>query len=285
MSGIRRLISPRGPLVRDPDCCEEETNDRSQQSRYGESRPFRLGHPAGRAGVSATITRNTYGGTDECCELEDYCYSSRDPWYTQSQASRATFDVVWSSQQSRPMTATGMSATATLNPEGNDYSRTQRHPVPLDAPDVALRGQRPMAYGEKLRREEEQISQESGRAGPTGRPHRPPMERLGPEARVRRPRTPLLVDRLTDAGELAPLRQQGAEPELYREPRDAPELGRRPLDIGAPQQPRCHEPAQPAMIPPRYVEMPVYDDQHGIPAGPRYKTRPAFLKFPSFKSR
>ncbi len=83
------------------------------------------------------------------------------------------------------MTATGMSATATLNPEGNDYLRTQHHPVPLDAPDVALQGQRLMAYGERLCREEGQISQEESRAHPTGRPHRPPMEQLGPEARVR----------------------------------------------------------------------------------------------------
>ncbi len=65
------------------------------------------------------------------------------------------------------MTATGMSATAMLNPEGNGYLRTQHHPVPLDAPDVALRGQRLMAYGERLRREEGQISQEPGRARPT----------------------------------------------------------------------------------------------------------------------
>ena len=68
----------------------------------------------------------------------------------QSQMSRPTYDVVWGSQQSRPKTATGMSATAPLNPEGNDYPRTQGHPVPLDAPDVALRGQRLMAYGERL---------------------------------------------------------------------------------------------------------------------------------------
>ncbi len=29
-SRIRRLLPPRGPLVRDPDCCEEEMNERSQ---------------------------------------------------------------------------------------------------------------------------------------------------------------------------------------------------------------------------------------------------------------
>ncbi len=87
-----------------------------------------------------------------------------------------------------------------------------------------------MAYGERLQREEEQISQESGRARPTGRPHRHPMEQLGLEARVRRPRTPLLVDRPNTGSTVVDRRQHGAEPELFREPRDAPEL----LDIGAP---------------------------------------------------
>ena len=158
----------------------------------------------GRAGASATVTHATYGETDDCCEPEDDCYSSRDPWYTQSQTIRPTYDVVWGSQQSRPVTATGMSAAATWHPEGNDYSRNQHHPVPLDAHDVALWGQRLMVYAGRLRREEGQVSQESGRARPSSRSHRPRMERLGPEARVRRPHKPLLADRLADARELAP---------------------------------------------------------------------------------
>ncbi len=137
-SGIRRLLPPRGPLGRDPDCREEETQERSQQSRYGETRPFGLGHPAGRSGASATVTRATYEETEDCYEPEGDCYNSRDPWYTQSQTSRSTYDVVWGSQQSRPMTATGMSAAAAWHPEREDYSRSQRHPVPLDAPDAAL---------------------------------------------------------------------------------------------------------------------------------------------------
>ncbi len=222
-----KLLPLRGPLGRYIDCCDEETNDRSQQSRYGESRPFRLGHPVGRAGASATVTSATYGETDDCCEPEGECYSSRDPWYTQSQTSRPTYDVVWGSQQSRPMTDTGMSAAATWHPEGNNYSRTERHPVPLDAPDVALRGQRLMAYEERLRREEGQASQEMGRARPSSRAYRPPMERLDRKARVKRPRTPLLVDRLAEAEELPPPppQEREAEPELFMEPRDAPEIG------------------------------------------------------------
>ncbi len=54
---------------------------------------------------------------------------------------------------------------------------------------------------------------------------------------MRRPRTPLLVDRLAEAEELAPPQQREAEHELFREPRDAPEIGRRPLDMGIPHQP------------------------------------------------
>ena len=150
------------------------------------------------------MTHATYGETDDCCEPKGDCYSSQGRWYTQSQTSRPTYDVVWGSQQSRPMTATGMSAAAAWHPEGDDYSRTQRHPVPLDAPNVALRGHRLMAYEERLRREERQVSQESGRARPSSRSYRPLMERLGPAARVRRPRTPLLVDRLDEAEALAP---------------------------------------------------------------------------------
>ncbi len=83
------------------------------------------------------------------------------------------------------MTVTGISAAATSDPDGDGYSGTQRHPVPLDAPEVALRGQRLMAYGERLCRKEEEIAQESGRAHPTGRPHRPLMEQLATKVRVR----------------------------------------------------------------------------------------------------
>ncbi len=116
VSGTRRLVPPRGPLGQDVECCEEEMNDQSQQSLYGESRPFRLGLPVGRAGASATVTRTTYEETEDCCEPEGDCYSSRDLWYTQSQTSRPMYDVVWGSQQSRPWTATGMSAAAAWHP-------------------------------------------------------------------------------------------------------------------------------------------------------------------------
>ena len=109
----------------------------------------------------------TYGWLRHC--PREICYSSQDLWYTQSQTGRPTYDVVWGSQQSRPVTATGMSAAAAWHPEGDEYSRSQRQLVPLDAPDVALRGQRLMAYKERLRQEEGRASQETGWARPSNR--------------------------------------------------------------------------------------------------------------------
>ncbi len=97
---------------------------------------------------------------------------------------------------------------------------------------------------------------------------------------------PLLVDRLAEAAELAPPQQRETGHELFREPRDAPEIGRRPLDMGVPHQPRRPDarPAVPmrldarpaAPIPrQRHREMLLDDDPYGMPVRPRYTTRPA----------
>ena len=133
-----------------------------------------------------------------------------------------------------------------------------------------------MAYEERLRREEGRASQETGRARPSNRAYRPAVERTGPVAGVRRPRTPLLVDRLAEAEELAPPQPQDVEHELFRELRDAPEIGRRPLDIGVPRQPRCSDIWPAAPIPrQRHKEMLFDDDPYGVPMGPRHTARPA----------
>ena len=174
--------------------------------------------------------------------------------------------MVWGSQQSRTKTATGMSAAAA----------SQCHPVPLDAPDVALRGQRLMAYEERLRREEGRISQETGRARPSNRSYRLPVERMGPAAGVRRPRSPMLVDRLAEAKELAPPQKREVEHELFWERRDAPEIGQRHLDKGVPCQPRRPDVRPTAPIPrQRHREMVLVDDPYGMPMGPRHTARPA----------
>ncbi len=99
---------------------------------------------------------------------------------------------------------------------------------------------------------------------------------MGPAAGVRRPRTPLLVDRLAEAEELAPPQQRDVEHELFREPRDTPEVGRRPLDMRVPRQPRRPDvrPAEP--IPrQRHREMLFDNDPYGMPMGTHHTARPA----------
>ncbi len=59
--------------------------------------------------------------------------------------------------------------------EENVSQGARRQPVPLDAPDVALRGQRLQAYEERLRREEGETGNPgAGRARHPARPRRPP---------------------------------------------------------------------------------------------------------------
>ncbi len=100
---------------------------------------------------------------------------------------------------------------------------------------------------------------------------------MGPAAGVRRPRTPLLVDRLADAEDLASPRQLEVEQELFREPTDAPEIGRRPLDMGVPCQPRRPDARPTAPIPrQRHREMLFDDDPYDVPMGPCH-TAPCHL--------
>ncbi len=133
-----------------------------------------------------------------------------------------------------------------------------------------------MAYEERLRREDGRVSQEMGMARPSNRSYRPPIELLGPAAGVRRPHTPLLVDRLAEAEGLAPPQQREVEHELFRELRDAPEIGRRPLDMGVPHQPRRPDAWPDVPIPrQRHRETLLDDDPYGMPVGPRYTARPA----------
>ena len=99
---------------------------------------------------------------------------------------------------------------------------------------------------------------------------------MGPTAGVRRPRTPLLVDRLAQAEELVPPQQREVEHEMFRKPRDAPEIGQRPLDMGVPCQPRRTDVRPTAPIPRQcHREMLLDDDPYGVPMGPRHMARPA----------
>ncbi len=118
--------------------------------------------------------------------------------------------------------------------EENVSHGTRRQPVPLDAPDAALRGQRLLAYGERLRREEVEAGNPgAGHARYPARPRRPParqewLETV--EGQMPVPSAAVGRDDVRAMGQPRPLR---AEERIYVEPPGAPEIGRRPLDLNA----------------------------------------------------
>ncbi len=65
-------------------------------------------------------------------------------------------------------------------------------------------------------------------------------------------------------------RQLRAEAGIYREPRGAPDIGRRPLEIsvGIPHHHHHRGPVQPAMPLPQYLDVPLYDDYYSVAMGP-----------------
>ncbi len=71
----------------------------------------------------------------------------------------------------------------------------QHHPVPLAVPDVALRGQRLLAYGERLRREEAEVEvTQPGHACHPARPRQPMAGHQLPEVAERQPPGPPMAD-------------------------------------------------------------------------------------------
>ena len=120
--------------------------------------------------------------------------------------------------------------------EENASQGARRQPVPLDAPDVALRGQRLLAYGERLRRDEAETGNPgAGRARHPARPRRPTARQEWLEAvEGKMPVQPAVAgrDNVTMRGQPRPLR---TEERIYVEPPGAPEIGRRPLDVNAGQ--------------------------------------------------
>ena len=121
--------------------------------------------------------------------------------------------------------------------EENASQGARRQPVPLDAPDVALRGQRLLAYGERLRREEAETGNPgAGCACHPARPRRPTARQEWLETvEGQVPALPAVVERddVRMRGQTRPLR---AEERIYVEPPGAPEIGRRLLDLNAGQQ-------------------------------------------------
>ncbi len=66
-----------------------------------------------------------------------------------------------------------------------------------------------------------------------------------------------------DVWEMMHPRLLRTEARIYREPRGAPEIGRRPLDLGIMHRPKHQEPTQMPMPHPPHLEVPLYDEYYG----------------------
>ena len=176
VGGNRRSVPPRVLLVEEAGCREGRILDASSLRACDEPRLYRERAPVTNASSGVT----TYG-VDRSCTA-DYGepgmdgYIVRDPWYTQSQSGRPCPETVWGyrTAMSRNVPEPDRANVAAQREE--NASQGARHqPVPLDAPDVALRGQRLLAYGERLRRDRA----ETGSSG-AGRARHPARSRRSP---------------------------------------------------------------------------------------------------------
>ncbi len=170
-------------------------------------------------------------------EHETDGYMARDPWCTQSQSGRPCPETVWGyrTAMSRSVPEPDQ-PNATVPGEENAFHGARHQPVSLDAPDVALRGQRLLAYGERLRWEEiEAGNPAAGHGRHSARPGWPTARQQWLETMDgQMPAPPAAVGRddVRVVGQPRPLR---AEERIYVEPPGAPEIGQRPLDLNAGQ--------------------------------------------------
>ncbi len=199
MGWIRQLVSPYATLAEETECCNQRTADQSRLQEYNESRTYRVRQPENWASASASHSSTVQSHTEECGEPEIDYYAARDPWYTQPQSNRPFLETVWVNRMAAPRIAPVMSAvSASVDPataEGDPCYAGRRRPVPLDAPDVALRGQRLLAYGERLQREEAEVAiVEPGRTCHPARLRQPMAGRQPPKAVDRQPPTQPMAD-------------------------------------------------------------------------------------------
>ena len=175
VGGNRRTAPLRVLLAEDADCREGRMLDPPNWRACDE--PHLYGERAPVTNTSSGVT--TYGVDRGCAtdygEPEMSGYIVRDPWYTQSQPGRPCPEAVWGNRTTTSRNVPEPDRTnATARREGGASQGVRCQSVPLDAPDAALRGQRLLAYGERLRREETEISNPgAGRARHPARPRRP----------------------------------------------------------------------------------------------------------------
>ncbi len=152
--------------------------DPSSQHASVESRLYKGRAPVNHASLGATAYSAERNHAADYGEPETNYYLDRDPWYTQSQSGRPCPEAACKYCTTMPRSAPMSNAiieparpVLTAPGEESTIPGARRHLVPLDAPDVALRGQRLLAYGERLRREEaEAVNPAAGCARHPARP-------------------------------------------------------------------------------------------------------------------
>ncbi len=217
--------------------------DSSSQRASEEPRLFRERAPVNHASLSATAYSAERSHATDYDEPETTYYVDRDPWYTQSQSGRPCPETEWGYRTTMPRSVP--MPNAMMEPacpilvapgEESTIHGAGRHPVPLDAPDVALQGQRLLAYGEWLRQEEaEVVNLAAGCARHPARPCRPMARQQWPEAAERQMAVPPAAGGRDDIRAVEQPRPLRAEERIYVEPPGVPEIGRRPLDLDAGQ--------------------------------------------------
>ncbi len=145
--------------MEDAECCDGRIRDPASQRASDESRSHRERAPVNHASVCATAYSAERNHAADYGDPENNYYVDRDPWYPQSQLGRPCPEAVWGDRTAMPRSAPTPNVVIeptvlTAPGEEGTIRGARHHPVPLDAPDVALRGQRLLAYGERLQREE-----------------------------------------------------------------------------------------------------------------------------------
>ena len=291
MGGNRCLAPQHVLLVEDAECREGRILDSSSLRACDEPRLYRERVPVTNASSGVTMHEVDRSCAADYGEPEMDGYIVRDPWHTQSQSGRPCPETVWGYRAAMSRNVPEPDRANVAAPKEESASQgARRQPVPLDAPDVALRGQRLLAYGERLRREEAETGNPgAGCACHPARPRRPTARQEWLETvEGQVPALPAVVERddVRMRGQTRPLR---AEERIYVEPPGAPEIGRRPLDLNAGQ----HNVAQNecVMMRPMHLrrEAPVYKDHYRAATAPRIPHRvgvqaqPRLAKLDTFK--
>ncbi len=280
-------------FVEEADYREGRILDTSSLRACDEPRLYQERAPVTNASSGVT----TYGVERSCTtdygEPEADGYIARDPWYTQSHPGRPCPETMWGYRTAMSRDVPDPDRHAVPAHRDEDASQgARRKQVPLDAPDVALRGERLLAYGERLCQEEVETGNSgAGRAHHPARPHRPTAKQEWLETVEGWMPAPPAATGTDDVRMMGQPRLLRAEERICVEPPGAPEIGRRPLDFNAGQ----HNVAQNERVMMRPVHLRqqarVYEDQYKAATAPKIPHRvgvqaqPRLAKLDTFKGK